>query len=214
MTEEAAFLASIQATPTDNTPRLIYADWLEERGDRRGEFLRVECALVAPPAGEPHDAQFRARYLALWLSADPEWLRTVDRLSARLLPTDAWEEYSRAPRYSRAGLKANMLCHLLVGLYGPARSTDSLPAADLKAALAENRVLTFSTFRDGFGGGDVWVSRAVPEDNVTGPRAAHPWQGDDFLVLPCAVTDEILDCLRVNSWERSSESPLWAGSLK
>ena len=44
MTDDA-FLAAILATPDDDSPRLIYADWLEERGDPRGELLRVECRL-------------------------------------------------------------------------------------------------------------------------------------------------------------------------
>ena len=33
MGEDEAFLAAIRAQPTDGTLRLVYADWLEERGD-------------------------------------------------------------------------------------------------------------------------------------------------------------------------------------
>ena len=36
----------IRAYPDDDTPRLIYADWLDERGDPRGEFIRVQIALA------------------------------------------------------------------------------------------------------------------------------------------------------------------------
>ena len=43
--EEAAFLRSICATPDDLAPRLIYADWLDERGDPRGAVVRTEEAL-------------------------------------------------------------------------------------------------------------------------------------------------------------------------
>lgn len=43
---ERAFLDSIIAAPDDDAPRLIYADWLEERGDsERAEFIRVQCEL-------------------------------------------------------------------------------------------------------------------------------------------------------------------------
>src|SRR5579884_708793 len=35
--EEEAFLQAITANPDDETPRLVYADWLEERGDPLGE---------------------------------------------------------------------------------------------------------------------------------------------------------------------------------
>ena len=45
----APFLADIIANPDDDTPRLIFADWLEERGGRentaRAEFIRVQCRL-------------------------------------------------------------------------------------------------------------------------------------------------------------------------
>lgn len=41
------FLAAICATPEDDGPRLIYSDWLEERGDaERAEFIRVQCKLA------------------------------------------------------------------------------------------------------------------------------------------------------------------------
>lgn len=41
------FLAEILAHPDDDGPRLIYADWLEEQGNPRGEFIRVQCELAA-----------------------------------------------------------------------------------------------------------------------------------------------------------------------
>jgi uncharacterized protein (TIGR02996 family) len=45
MTEEAAFVAAILAAPYDDAPRLVFADWLEERGDPRGEWLRINVWL-------------------------------------------------------------------------------------------------------------------------------------------------------------------------
>lgn len=42
---EKAFIDDIVQNPEDMTPRLIYADWLEERGDPRGEFIRVQMEL-------------------------------------------------------------------------------------------------------------------------------------------------------------------------
>lgn len=50
MTHHDAFLADIIANPEDDTPRLIYADWLEEHGGQpereRAEFIRVQCQLA------------------------------------------------------------------------------------------------------------------------------------------------------------------------
>ncbi len=53
MTLDESFLAAILADPSDETPRLIYADWLEERGDSRGEFIRIQCALAKLPPPYP-----------------------------------------------------------------------------------------------------------------------------------------------------------------
>lgn len=41
MIEEDAFMAAILSEPRDDTPRLVFADWLEER-DRPGDATRVE----------------------------------------------------------------------------------------------------------------------------------------------------------------------------
>jgi uncharacterized protein (TIGR02996 family) len=57
MTTEQAFLADICANPDDDTPRLVFADWLTERdglGDSmRAEFIRVQCRLAALDAVRP-----------------------------------------------------------------------------------------------------------------------------------------------------------------
>jgi uncharacterized protein (TIGR02996 family) len=37
---EPDFWAAIQADPNDALPKLVFADWLDERGDVRGEGLR------------------------------------------------------------------------------------------------------------------------------------------------------------------------------
>ena len=49
MTHEDAFLADIIENPDDDGLRLIYADYLDERGDPRGEFIRVQVELARLP---------------------------------------------------------------------------------------------------------------------------------------------------------------------
>lgn len=50
MTERDALLAAILSSPEDDTPRMIYADWLEERGEvERADFVRVQCELARTP---------------------------------------------------------------------------------------------------------------------------------------------------------------------
>jgi len=50
MDADSPFLDAIQSTPLDDTPRLIYADWLEENDQpERAEFIRVQCELERLP---------------------------------------------------------------------------------------------------------------------------------------------------------------------
>jgi uncharacterized protein (TIGR02996 family) len=47
MSDEAALLRAIYANPDDDTPRLVYADWLDEHDQpERAEFIRVQIALT------------------------------------------------------------------------------------------------------------------------------------------------------------------------
>jgi uncharacterized protein (TIGR02996 family) len=59
---DTAFLFSVCENPEDDTVRLIYADWLEERGDPRGEFIRVQVELASMTADSPRrrELAFRA----------------------------------------------------------------------------------------------------------------------------------------------------------
>jgi len=38
--DEAVFFSAILAAPDDPLPKLVFADWLDERGDPRGAYLR------------------------------------------------------------------------------------------------------------------------------------------------------------------------------
>src|SRR6202011_4453577 len=53
MTQEQALLLAILDAPEDDAPRLIYADWLEERGEPRGEFIRIQCELARLGGDDP-----------------------------------------------------------------------------------------------------------------------------------------------------------------
>src|SRR4051812_916255 len=48
--EQRGFWAAIRANPDDDTPRLVYADWLQENGDpARAEFIRLQCEIARLP---------------------------------------------------------------------------------------------------------------------------------------------------------------------
>jgi uncharacterized protein (TIGR02996 family) len=43
ITDDEYFIRAIVAHPGEDSPRLVYADWLEERGDPRANYLRHEA---------------------------------------------------------------------------------------------------------------------------------------------------------------------------
>ena len=56
MTPETGFLEAIQQDPCDPTPRLIYADWLEEQGrDEEAEWLRLDAKVDQSAFVDPRD---------------------------------------------------------------------------------------------------------------------------------------------------------------
>jgi uncharacterized protein (TIGR02996 family) len=55
------------ADPIDDATREIYADWLEERGDPRGEYLRLETQRTRLPE----------RLATLALKIDPRWIDAI-----------------------------------------------------------------------------------------------------------------------------------------
>jgi uncharacterized protein (TIGR02996 family) len=58
----AEFLRVILADPDADGPRLVYADWLEDRGESaRAEFIRLQCAASALPADDPRLDALRSR---------------------------------------------------------------------------------------------------------------------------------------------------------
>jgi uncharacterized protein (TIGR02996 family) len=73
------FLRDLLAKPDDRQTRQVYADWLEERGDPRGEFLRLEDALAALPKKDPSRQKLQTRLRELRAAISPEWLAQLDK---------------------------------------------------------------------------------------------------------------------------------------
>jgi uncharacterized protein (TIGR02996 family) len=74
MSMHDAFLHDILAHPDDDAPRLIYADWLDEHGDPRGEFIRVQCALAQLSDEDPHRWPLQQREQELLREHEAKWL--------------------------------------------------------------------------------------------------------------------------------------------
>ena len=72
--DEEAYIAAILASPRDDVSRLVYAGWLEERGDVRGEWLRIIVRLqqlLYHAAPEP-------------MAGKLQWVREVAKLQRRM----------------------------------------------------------------------------------------------------------------------------------
>lgn len=81
MSDQAALFAAIVANPDEDTPRLVYADWLDENlpdarpspaqgPSARAEYIRVQCRLAGLPFDQPDYPELleREEDLAAWLS--------------------------------------------------------------------------------------------------------------------------------------------------
>jgi uncharacterized protein (TIGR02996 family) len=61
--DEFALIQAIRAAPADDVPRLVYADYIEERGDEaRAEFIRLQCSGLDPARAETLLHQHRERW--------------------------------------------------------------------------------------------------------------------------------------------------------
>jgi uncharacterized protein (TIGR02996 family) len=63
MTEEREWIDQIRAAPDDDGPRLVFADWLMQRGDPRGEFIAAQCTIERLEREGPDDAAEEVRRL-------------------------------------------------------------------------------------------------------------------------------------------------------
>ena len=50
---ESSFVTKIVDDPQNDVPRLIFADWLSDQGDPRGEFIRAQCLLARMDDRDP-----------------------------------------------------------------------------------------------------------------------------------------------------------------
>ena len=78
MADRDTFLRAIAANPDDDAPRLIFSDWLEEKGDQElGEFIRIQCALASSNLSEKSRYTLRVRERELLDARRHEWCQAV-----------------------------------------------------------------------------------------------------------------------------------------
>jgi uncharacterized protein (TIGR02996 family) len=122
MSDEDGFLKAINLNPRDDTSRLVYADWLEERGDPRGEYLRLEV----------ESRRIQARLDELRAQLDPAWLdvvRPADRFYRTASGREVWLEQFHVQRFDLGYLEGKperIRSHVLERL--PERAREVFPS--------------------------------------------------------------------------------------
>lgn len=75
MSPEEAFIRAVEANPSADMPRLVYADWLDENGrEPFADFLRTELELAKLPLDSPAAPPLRERLWQAWAAVDAVWL--------------------------------------------------------------------------------------------------------------------------------------------
>jgi uncharacterized protein (TIGR02996 family) len=131
-----AFLQAVLSDPDDDAPRLAYADWLEERGDPRGEFIRVQCTLANLARGDPKRTDLVARERVLLGEHETEWVGPLRQwakqwefrrgfVDAVLLPAETFLAHADAlfrigPIRRAAFLQSPRVQHATLPIGGPA----------------------------------------------------------------------------------------------
>lgn len=84
--EGKAFWDHLEAHPEDSTCRLVFADWLQERGDRRAEGIRV-LGRLGKWAGR-WNSKVPVRGKGFWF-----WFTERGAITSSCLPHPWWDEY-------------------------------------------------------------------------------------------------------------------------
>jgi uncharacterized protein (TIGR02996 family) len=66
-------LADVLAAPDDDRPRLVYADWLAEKGDARGELIQLQCELAKLGEWDERRFELEPRVEALLAAHGAGW---------------------------------------------------------------------------------------------------------------------------------------------
>jgi uncharacterized protein (TIGR02996 family) len=74
---ETPFLDALRVNPQDQAARLIYADWLEEHGDSRGQLIRIEEEMRSLPVFSDRFWELKPRRHALLQSSETTWLERM-----------------------------------------------------------------------------------------------------------------------------------------
>ena len=125
MSEESAFLAAIAAAPGGDAARLVFADWLEERGRGEAEFIRAECELAAQPVGSPQWHEALARYRIAGEGLSEQWRGAVGRY-----PLSHWLAVASRSAWRRSERWCERNHPRLLRAHNPGASAEEIEAVE------------------------------------------------------------------------------------
>jgi uncharacterized protein (TIGR02996 family) len=134
---ETGFIQALAADPEDDTTRLVYADWLEERGDPRAAWVRD---------------------LAIWRWMGPLAQSPVPALMGALAEEDWWQSRDAASALQRVGPTA--LPALVEALSGP-NDLAAAAGAALRGFRPEDLAPALPLIRELAAGGNVPALRLL-----------------------------------------------------
>jgi uncharacterized protein (TIGR02996 family) len=99
--EEQALLAAVIAHPDEDTPRLMYADWLDENAAAlptrdpkearlRAEFIRAQIEVKRLPPDDPGAKALRDRIAELEMLSPVQWYEGARPVFVRGFPIGVW----------------------------------------------------------------------------------------------------------------------------
>jgi uncharacterized protein (TIGR02996 family) len=113
-TDDEAFLNAIAVDPADEAPWLIYADWLDDRDDEGGAYLRVLAELVSASLTIKRVAELREKLVTMtWL--DPVWRERVRQLRVQMPFRCIVDEVTRLESIMLDGVQSLLCVYVLAG---------------------------------------------------------------------------------------------------
>src|SRR5262245_38314959 len=113
MSHQLGFFRDILTNPDDDTPRLVYADWLDDHGESdRAEFIRLQCAAAQASKNSKHRSELEDRAGKLLRKHQQKWAGPLIRRGGMV----AFERGFPTPRS----------CCLVASVLASARNADKL----------------------------------------------------------------------------------------
>lgn len=168
MLDELAFLEVIRQSPSEDGPRLIYADFLEEKGDSvsvaRAEFIRLQCLIAGGQGDRNVREAAMSRELELLQSHWRIWLRPICQALGEPVPMGpiappkkklirlnkaSFEEVARQERYFLKRVSdISPYSHIIEQYRGQDRDVPYLHSAQFRRGFVTHVALANKSYRN------------------------------------------------------------------